>query len=98
MPHVVFTGAGTHPRTGAQILRDHWYAMARHLGWNVQDKIDHNTTFLVASRFDTVKAKRARALGVEIMEYRDFFRRAEGAGVSVGDPETRTPVFPPRSA
>ena len=71
MQNVVFTGQAidTH---GNAILRAKLAAECNRFGLNVQSAIKPNTSILVASRDDTVKARTARAYGVQVMSYSAF--------------------------
>jgi len=72
MEKVVFTGPAT-DLSGKPILRDNLVkACGRVPGLEVQKSVRRDTTLLVASRHDTVKAKAASSRGIPVMTYPQF--------------------------
>lgn len=70
MNTIVFTGAATFK--GQPVLRKNLIKFAEDRGLTIKTTVTANTTYLVASRTDTVKAKAAKRLGVNVMTYDDF--------------------------
>lgn len=82
MQNVVFTGPAF-DNHGRAVLRANLIAASEASGrFRVQSAVTAATQILVASRTDTVKAKKAAALGVEVMTYPEFIGR-ELAGVDL---------------
>lgn len=77
---VVFTGRGIDPGTGKLRVREDWCALARSKGFSAhpKDKVDRHTTYLVASEDDTVKARKAREHGTQVISYNDFYAMCKG--------------------
>lgn len=76
---VVFTGKGSlyHPVGRGMVQAEHldrteWERRAHYMGWEVQNKVNGNTDYLVASRTDTSKAKDAALLGAATIDYARF--------------------------
>ena len=70
--NVVFTGTAV-DEAGVHVLRDDLQKMAARQGYYMQKAVNAGTDLLVASRTDTVKAKRAKSLGVSVVTYPEFF-------------------------
>ncbi len=68
---VVFTGPAV-GLDGKPILRDDLIKACAEAGHTVMNAVDKNVNVLVASRFDTVKAKNAAKLGIELQTYKHF--------------------------
>lgn len=68
---VVFTGPAEDAK-GRLILRADLIASAVARGWTVQKSVQRTTELLVASRTDTVKARKAKQQGVIVVSYPDF--------------------------
>jgi len=72
MLNVVFTGPAVDV-LGQSIVRANLIAACNKLGTvSVQPAVKANTTLVVASRADTVKAKSAAARGVKVLTYPEF--------------------------
>jgi hypothetical protein len=71
MPSVVFTGQAIDAQ-GNFVLRADLASAAKKAGWTVWDQMHYTTDLLVASRLDTVKAKKAISYGVAVKTYPDF--------------------------
>lgn len=103
MLNVVFTGPAVNG-AGSLILRDN-LIKACSAKMVVQKSVTGETNLLVASRTDTVKAKKAAARGVDVMGYPEFLARyldgvcIETAGKAspwvdkMTDPELLVPCF-----
>lgn len=103
MLNVVFTGPAV-DSAGSLILRDNLIKACKRK-MIVEKSVTQQTNLLVASRTDTVKAKKAAARGVDVMGYPEFFARyldgvcIETAGKAspwvdkMTDPELLVPVF-----
>lgn len=68
---VVFTGAAT-DIYGGQLKRADLIAACQIAGIDVMPRIEKGVDMLVASRHDTIKAKRAKALGIPVCSYEEF--------------------------
>ena len=73
MPSVCFTGRGLTP-AGLHKTREEWERQARAADWIVHRTVDFHTDYLVTAdpACTKSKARRARALGVEPISYREF--------------------------
>ena len=69
--NIVFTGPGT-GLEGAPITRAELTAAAEAKGHTVKASLTLDTELLVASRTDTVKARRAIERGVLVIDYKTF--------------------------
>lgn len=69
--NIVFTGTA-YDRKGTQILRADLASHAEDLGYTVQRSVQKSTQMLVASRVDTVKARKAEQAGIEVIDYPTF--------------------------
>lgn len=95
--NVVFTG----PAVDAQqklILRADLIAQATALGWNVQKSVQGTTEMLVASRFDTVKAAKAKARGLIVVTYPEFLAGIGDVPASGAMPDRNVDRLPNRPA
>lgn len=68
---VVFTGPAV-DSSGKAILRANLAAACQEVGMEVQRSVRKNTEVLVASRTDTVKARKAKERGLPVMTYPQF--------------------------
>ena len=68
--HVVMTGEGPAPR---QVLS----AVLSEAGVIKQSSVSKNTDLLIAARDDTVKARKATALGIKVVSYSEVFNLGE---------------------
>lgn len=68
--YIVFTGRC--PGGTGRISRTDLFRLCRHIGHTPQSAIDSRTQLLVASRYDTAKARSARDRGIGIMTYNVF--------------------------
>jgi hypothetical protein len=80
--NIVFTGRGY--RNGQFVTRDIWERDARQHAFIVQDKVDHWTKYLVASRSDTSKARAAKENGTTVISYEQFDQLLRGIAPQVG--------------
>lgn len=90
MENIVFTGPAF-DLNGQAIPRANLVAACQMTGrFNVQSTVNGATDFLVASRTDTTKAKKAAQRGVTVVTYPEFISRAL-AGISL---KTRPDLTP----
>ncbi len=94
MPSVVFTGKGMDPLTSKLRSRGEWEALARAKGFYAQNKVDHSTDYLVASRTDTSKAAAARGYGTKVITYDEFEAMLRGQA-PIGNHNSGDPFIPP---
>jgi len=80
--NVVFTGWAIDAK-GEKITRDRLCKAAAEAGFWVENKITSCTHYLVASRTDTVKAQRAKDLGVTVLDYPHFITLLRDEGVTL---------------
>lgn len=76
---VVFTGKGIDPATGKLRVRPDWASLGRAKGFIEQDRVTRGTDYLVASADDTIKARKAREYGTQVISYNDFYAMCKGA-------------------
>jgi NAD-dependent DNA ligase len=74
---VVFTGPAS-TRHGKPVLRADLKAFAEKHGYVVQGAVNARTMMLVASRADTVKARRAFDKGIEVVSFGQFIASLGG--------------------
>lgn len=75
MQNIVFTGPAI-DLNGQAILRASLVAACQFTGrFNVQSAVTATTDFLIASRADTTKAKKALERGVTVLTYPEFISR-----------------------
>lgn len=91
---VCFTGAGTR-LSGEKYTRPMWQNLARQFNFDVHDKVDWGTTYLVASRTDTTKAASARTLGTHVITYADFERMVLAGQTPQAQPRSTSQFFDP---
>lgn len=72
MANIVFTGDAYSPN-GVKTLRSEVEKLAKEKGHNIQRQVANNTDYLVATRFDTTKADRARERKAHIIGYDEFY-------------------------
>lgn len=77
--NVVLTGPAKDGQGNAIVRADLVAALAK-VGISVRSKVDLTTDYLVASRTDTVKAKTAQSLGVEVLTYPQLITLALAQG------------------
>jgi len=82
MMNVVFTGGGVDAH-GERIVRDRLRHAASLAGFHTEDRVSSQTHYLVASRTDTIKAKRASAMGVKVLDYPHFITLLRDEGITV---------------
>lgn len=68
---VCFTGPAF-DALGQSVLRADLIKSAQELGFVIHPAVRPTTQMLIASRVDTVKAKKAKAQGVEVLSYPHF--------------------------
>lgn len=102
MIRVVFTGPAF-DSAGHSILRFDLLTACTGIA-NVQGSVQADTDYVVASRTDTVKAKKAAARGIKVLTYPEFIARfLSGVTIPTGgkpckytdkiDPDLLIPVF-----
>ncbi len=90
--NLVFTGAAT-DSTGEPITRADLENACRKAGITVRKEFPAGTPYaLVASRMDTVKAKKALAIGVTVLPYSELLATLKALNVPVT--KTGTPADP----
>lgn len=97
---VVFTGAAA-TRQGVGIVRADLISHCEKNGYVVAKRVSGSTKVLVASRSDTVKARKAAELGVMVMTYGAFLDQFGGdvpRSGAVADPWTDKGVPMPDAA
>lgn len=78
---VVFTGPAKF--NGVSVVRADLTAAAVLAGYTIRDRIDSTVQLLVASRTDTVKAKKAEAMGIAVIDYQLFGVWLQQAGCPI---------------
>lgn len=80
--NIVLTGAASYPN-GKTILRADLVAACKKADIKVQTAVEFTTNILVASRHDTVKAKNAKNLGVQVIDYAELIDLLGEMGVKI---------------
>lgn len=94
MARFVFTGRGQ-GSTGMFVERGALAAELQRRGHDVYDRVEYGVDYLVASRTDTVKARAARDLGVQVITYAEMWAMLNGLAVPARQPGRGRTGFAP---
>ena len=72
MANIVFTG-NAHTPKGGKPVRAEVEQLASSKGHTIQNTVRRNTDYLVATRFDTTKAAKAKEFGTHVINYEEFY-------------------------
>ena len=86
--NIVFTGPGT-GLDGAPVTRAALQAAAEARGHTVKASLTLDTEMLVASRTDTVKARKAAQRGVLVVDYPTFVAECLDGELAPGNAQSR---------